>query len=78
MHQVGAPSNKEQFIHRSGRTGRAGKSGSCALLLAEFEAPFLAKLRDLPMQQLAPVASSPQDQLEVTVTRAIRKVCGVV
>ncbi|MEW5300387.1 MAG: hypothetical protein WDW36_003322 [Sanguina aurantia] len=72
--QLGAPSNKEQFIHRSGRTGRAGKSGSCALLLAGFEAPFLAKLRELPMQELAAVASSPTDPSEVAVTHAIRKV----
>ncbi|GFR45934.1 hypothetical protein Agub_g7396 [Astrephomene gubernaculifera] len=50
--QCGAPSNREQYIHRAGRTGRAGRAGQCTLLLADFELPFLARLKDLPIQQL--------------------------
>ncbi|KIJ48828.1 hypothetical protein M422DRAFT_162204 [Sphaerobolus stellatus SS14] len=35
--QVGLPSNVEQYVHRLGRTARAGKGGSGTLLLADFE-----------------------------------------
>eukprot|EP00933_Yihiella_yeosuensis_P044173 TRINITY_DN39260_c0_g1_i1.p1 TRINITY_DN39260_c0_g1~~TRINITY_DN39260_c0_g1_i1.p1 ORF type:complete len:552 (+),score=78.40 TRINITY_DN39260_c0_g1_i1:137-1792(+) len=50
--QVGTPSSKDQYIHRLGRTGRAGKSGRCLLLLHDFEEFFLNQLRDLPVKRL--------------------------
>jgi len=40
--QVGLPENREQYIHRLGRTGRAGKRGEGLLLLAPFEEKFLS------------------------------------
>ena len=54
--QCGAPANREQYIHRAGRTGRAGRAGQCTLLLSDFERPFLNKLGDLPIKQLEPLA----------------------
>ena len=48
--QVGLPSDKAQYIHRLGRTARAGKSGGGYLLLADFEAFFLHELKELPLQ----------------------------
>eukprot|EP01127_Copromyxa_protea_P004039 TRINITY_DN1381_c0_g1_i2.p1 TRINITY_DN1381_c0_g1~~TRINITY_DN1381_c0_g1_i2.p1 ORF type:complete len:597 (+),score=132.63 TRINITY_DN1381_c0_g1_i2:239-1792(+) len=48
--QAGAPSDKEQYIHRLGRTARAGKQGSGFLILADYEKPFLKKLSDLPIE----------------------------
>mgnify|MGYP001806873294 CR=1 FL=1 len=54
--QCGAPANREQYIHRAGRTGRAGRAGQCTLLLSDFERPFLNKLGDLPIKQLQPLA----------------------
>lgn len=42
--QVGVPSEREQYIHRVGRTARAGKQGQSVLLLADFEAYFLRQL----------------------------------
>ena len=53
--QVGLPSDKAQYIHRLGRTARAGKSGGGYLLLTDFEAFFLGQLRDLPLKTRPPL-----------------------
>ncbi|MCO5567006.1 hypothetical protein L7F22_020689 [Adiantum nelumboides] len=50
--QIGAPSDVEQYIHRLGRTGRAGKEGEGLLVLAPWEAYFLKKLESIPIRQL--------------------------
>jgi len=50
--QVGVPSARDQYIHRLGRTGRAGKSGGCILLLHDFEEYFLKTISDLPVKRL--------------------------
>ncbi|CAE8698198.1 unnamed protein product, partial [Polarella glacialis] len=51
--QVGAPHSKDEYIHRLGRTGRAGNSGRGLLLLHDFEArSFLAELADLPLVEV--------------------------
>eukprot|EP00978_Attheya_sp_CCMP212_P033839 scaffold138697_cov42-Attheya_sp.AAC.1 len=42
--QFGLPDSREQYIHRLGRTGRAGKPGKGWLVLADFEKPFLKEL----------------------------------
>ncbi|KAK4689976.1 hypothetical protein P7C73_g113, partial [Tremellales sp. Uapishka_1] len=39
--QVGLPSSAEQYVHRLGRTARAGASGHGVIVLAEYEAFFL-------------------------------------
>lgn len=50
--QVGLPANAEQYIHRLGRTARAGAAGRGLLVLAPFESFFLRKgeMRDLPLK----------------------------
>jgi len=48
--QVGAPVSRDQYIHRVGRTGRAGKSGDATLILAPFEKGFLDRLDDIPIK----------------------------
>jgi len=50
--QVGAPSEKAQYIHRLGRTARAGASGVGILLLSDFEKSFLNELQDLDVQPI--------------------------
>ncbi|KAJ2202065.1 hypothetical protein IW145_004908, partial [Coemansia sp. RSA 521] len=45
--QVGIPSATEAYIHRLGRTGRAGKSGEGVIMLSPVEMPFLRELRDV-------------------------------
>ncbi|KAF3791889.1 DEAD-box ATP-dependent RNA helicase 48 [Nymphaea thermarum] len=49
--QVGIPSDREQYIHRLGRTGREGKDGKGVLLLAPWEEYFLDEIKDLPIQK---------------------------
>ncbi|KAL5718405.1 RNA helicase [Ranunculus cassubicifolius] len=49
--QVGIPTDREQYIHRLGRTGREGKEGEGILLLAPWENYFLDDIKDLPLQK---------------------------
>ncbi|KAI5390607.1 DEAD-box ATP-dependent RNA helicase 31 [Lathyrus oleraceus] len=58
--QVGLPADREQYIHRLGRTGRRGKEGQGILLLAPWEEFFLATAKDLPIGK-APVPSVDPD-----------------
>jgi len=52
--QVGL-TDREQYIHRIGRTARAGKKGSGLLILADYEAPALIPdLGDLPIEISGP------------------------
>ena len=71
--QVGLPSDAAQYVHRLGRTARAGKQGSGDLILCRTEAFFLndAKIRALPLQQL--VQGSPTVQLETALYEAARR-----
>lgn len=55
--QVGLPADREQYIHRLGRTGRRGKEGQGILLLAPWEEFFLSTVKDLPIEK-APVVPS--------------------
>ena len=49
--QVGLPSSREQYVHRIGRTARAGKEGEAWLILNEIEArEARSRLRALPIQ----------------------------
>lgn len=41
--QVGVCSNREQYIHRIGRTARAGKEGMGISVLCDFEKPWISK-----------------------------------
>lgn len=49
--QFGLPESREQYIHRLGRTGRAGKEGQGILVLAPFEEKFLHELRDIEITE---------------------------
>ncbi|RUS16159.1 P-loop containing nucleoside triphosphate hydrolase protein [Endogone sp. FLAS-F59071] len=52
--QIGVPSSREQYIHRLGRTGRAGKDGEGVIILAPFEETFIRQqISDLPIQKAA-------------------------
>ncbi|KAK7281408.1 hypothetical protein RIF29_09378 [Crotalaria pallida] len=48
---VGLPADREQYIHRLGRTGRRGKEGQGILLLAPWEEFFLSTTKDLPIEK---------------------------
>lgn len=49
--QVGAPPDREHYIHRLGRTGREGKSGEGIILLAPWEEYFMNEIGDLPIEK---------------------------
>jgi len=71
--QVGLPASKEQYIHRLGRTARAGKAGKGVILLSPFEEPFVkGQLKDLPVKVVPPAIPSPETMQAIT--RAIPKV----
>ncbi|KAJ3172926.1 hypothetical protein HDU88_004380 [Geranomyces variabilis] len=70
--QTGLPQNAEQYVHRLGRTARAGKQGEGYLILMPNEKFFLRKLKGMDLQELP----APQD-VEATqqlVDRALRQV----
>lgn len=49
--QVGLPTSREQYIHRIGRTARAGKEGEGWLILNSLEAQEArSRLRDMPLK----------------------------
>ncbi|KAI8825251.1 DEAD-domain-containing protein, partial [Fimicolochytrium jonesii] len=51
--QVGMPSDREQYIHRLGRTGRGDSTeGEGYLILAPFETPLLNLIKDIPTEPL--------------------------
>jgi superfamily II DNA/RNA helicase len=63
--QIGVPSTREQYIHRLGRTGRAGREGEGLILLAPFEKEFLTnEIADLPVQTLETPEITADDRLE--------------
>ncbi|OBZ82813.1 DEAD-box ATP-dependent RNA helicase 25 [Choanephora cucurbitarum] len=65
--QVGVPSSREQYIHRLGRTGRAGREGEGIIMLAPFEETFLTKeISDLPIQQIEPVKPTEEELKKTT------------
>eukprot|EP00588_Corethron_pennatum_P008007 CAMPEP_0194294958 /NCGR_PEP_ID=MMETSP0169-20130528/52197_1 /TAXON_ID=218684 /ORGANISM="Corethron pennatum, Strain L29A3" /LENGTH=578 /DNA_ID=CAMNT_0039043995 /DNA_START=154 /DNA_END=1886 /DNA_ORIENTATION=- len=49
--QFGLPDSRESYIHRLGRTGRAGKKGLGWLVLAPYERPFLKALKDVDISE---------------------------
>ena len=44
--------DRDQYVHRVGRTARAGKQGEAVLILQDMERGFLRSLTDLPLQKL--------------------------
>ncbi len=45
--QFGMPSSRDQYVHRLGRTGRAGADGKGWLVLGAFESAFLEELKQI-------------------------------
>ncbi|XP_006281746.2 DEAD-box ATP-dependent RNA helicase 31 [Capsella rubella] len=70
--QVGLPKDREQYIHRLGRTGRKGKEGEGILLLAPWEEYFLSSLKDLPITKSSLPAVDPE-----TVKKVQKALCHV-
>lgn len=73
--QVGMPSNREQYIHRIGRTGRANKSGEAMLILSPFEENYLEEVKDLPLRKNLDYVLSTNRDVKVSqdLDRAIKR-----
>ncbi|KAL9284443.1 DEAD-box ATP-dependent RNA helicase 31 [Arabidopsis thaliana] len=65
--QVGLPKDREQYIHRLGRTGRKGKEGEGILLLAPWEEYFLSSLKYLP------ITKSPLPSIDPETVKKVQK-----
>ncbi|XP_019460872.1 PREDICTED: DEAD-box ATP-dependent RNA helicase 31-like isoform X2 [Lupinus angustifolius] len=63
--QLGIPADREQYIHRLGRTGRKGKEGQGILLLAPWEEFFLSTAKDLPIEKAAVPSVDPETTKKV-------------
>ncbi|KAG2590144.1 DEAD-box ATP-dependent RNA helicase 26-like [Panicum virgatum] len=70
--QVGLPADREQYIHRLGRTGRKGKEGQGILLLAPWEMHFLSTVNDLSISEA--VAPSIDSSIQAVVKDAVTRV----
>ncbi|KAJ1616752.1 P-loop containing nucleoside triphosphate hydrolase protein [Pavlovales sp. CCMP2436] len=57
--QVGCASSREQYVHRTGRSARAGKTGTGLLLLCDFETFFLKELESLPIKEWTEFGGQP-------------------
>ena len=71
---MGLASDKAQYIHRLGRTARAGKSGKGMLLLGDFEDRFLGSLQELPLARAAPLPGSALAEAGALVQRGLMQV----
>jgi len=67
LFQLGVPANREQYIHRLGRTGRKGKEGKGILMLAPQEKHFLSSIKDLPLPEVPLPSADPNIRKKVSI-----------
>ncbi|CAI9101127.1 OLC1v1038385C1 [Oldenlandia corymbosa var. corymbosa] len=63
--QIGLPADRQQYIHRLGRTGRKGKEGQGILMLAPWEEFFLSTIKDLPVTKAEEPLVDPETKKKV-------------
>lgn len=63
--KMGLPADRQQYIHRLGRTGRKGKEGEGILLLAPWEEFFLSTIKDLPITSGSVPSVDPETRKKV-------------
>lgn len=76
--QFGVPAAREQYIHRLGRTARAGTEGEGILMLYPHDSYFLKDIADLPIKKLSKADQekrlAPYQPEEKWLLEAMRKV----
>lgn len=60
--------NKEQYIHRLGRTARAGGEGQGIIVLADYEEFFLKKIADLAVKKHDPLGALPHEDVRKAIS----------
>ncbi|KAH7087433.1 ATP-dependent RNA helicase MSS116, mitochondrial [Paraphoma chrysanthemicola] len=68
--QLGLPSSTDQYVHRVGRTARAGKDGRAVLVLFDKEAFFPRINRTLPIQPYPVDLNAKLDTHQANIDRA--------
>ncbi|MBA0790820.1 hypothetical protein Gohar_015442 [Gossypium harknessii] len=71
---VGAPSNRAQYIHRLGGTGHDGKKAQGMLLLAPWEGFFLSSIKDLAIAEAPLPLVDPDINQKIRLNSRIKKV----
>ncbi|CAI9764133.1 unnamed protein product [Fraxinus pennsylvanica] len=76
--QIGVPADRQQYIHRLGRTGRKGKEGRGILVLAPWEEFFLSSIKDLPITKASEPVVDPDTRklVELALARVDAKIKG--
>lgn len=70
--QLGIPTAKDMYVHRVGRTGRAGKDGRADLVLSPWERKYITNiLPEMPITILSPTVL--QEELEALASEADSK-----
>lgn len=76
--QIGIVESREQYIHRLGRTGRAGKVGEGILVLSPFEKKFINELTNIDISMNKDVtemlSTPPEAKIEDAVNKALARV----
>lgn len=76
--QYRVPNDAESYIHRAGRTGRAGKSGTAVVMYSDRESRSLRNLeRECRVKFVQESAPAPETALEAAVDMALGNVNGV-
>eukprot|EP00741_Cyanophora_paradoxa_P013891 tig00020713_g13409.t1 len=73
--QAGIPSAVEEYIHRIGRTARAGNTGRAVLVIREFESPFLSNLqrKNITLEHVAaPVEQASAEAARAAIQQLVR------
>lgn len=72
--QFGLPESRDQYIHRLGRTGRAGKDGCGILVLSPFESKFVSEVKDLDIPVNEEISQILQQPVDAQMTEDLDKV----
>ncbi|KAF2200870.1 DEAD-domain-containing protein [Delitschia confertaspora ATCC 74209] len=72
--QFGLPSSAEQYVHRVGRTARAGKEGRAVLLVSKNESFFVHVNKSLPIQPYPSTYASNLKEFHPDVSQAFNNV----
>lgn len=71
--QTGLPASSDQYVHRIGRTGRAGAEGHSIIVLASWESYFLngKDMKELPITPYGQLPKELLDRCRTAVTRGL-------
>ncbi|CAJ1431629.1 unnamed protein product [Effrenium voratum] len=76
--QLHPPKEPTQYVHRSGRTGRAGNSGTCVTFYNASEQKFVQRVRDFTKHDFAMLpVPGPMDIHHAAVSRLLEQLLSV-